>query len=140
MQPGSTADASRAPRQCAARPERSRFPRPQHALEGGLGRAVSIPQLAFRVSRLQIGSSTLPGQIQLGSARKEVTTMDPVKELLTDRRSGRPGLFVPALPTLWPRMLFSQRVAPSCFPFNALQLRFFYFARNAVWLAAKLLN
>jgi dTDP-4-amino-4,6-dideoxygalactose transaminase len=37
-------------------------------------------------------------------------------------------------------MLFSRRLLPSCFPFNQSQLRYFYFARNAVWLAAKMLN
>src|SRR5262249_29445058 len=48
--------------------------------------------------------------------------------------------FVPALPTLWPSMLVSRAPARSAFPFNAAQVHYFYFARNAVWRAAKMLG
>lgn len=49
--------------------------------------------------------------------------------------------FIPALPTLWPGMLSplaSDR--PSPFPFGATRLTRFYFARNAVFHAVKLLG
>lgn len=49
-------------------------------------------------------------------------------------------MFVPALPTLWPSMLLSRSGARSFFPFNAAQVHYFYFARNAVWRAVKILG
>ncbi|WNG16328.1 DegT/DnrJ/EryC1/StrS family aminotransferase [Cystobacter fuscus] len=49
-------------------------------------------------------------------------------------------LFVPALPTLWPSML-TGRKAPSHFmPFSARNVRYFYFARNAIWTTVKMLG
>ncbi|MBJ6763896.1 DegT/DnrJ/EryC1/StrS family aminotransferase [Myxococcaceae bacterium JPH2] len=52
--------------------------------------------------------------------------------------SGR--LYVPALPTLWPRMLMA-RVRPGAHPpFASPNVRYFYFARNAVWLTVKMLG
>jgi dTDP-4-amino-4,6-dideoxygalactose transaminase len=49
-------------------------------------------------------------------------------------------LFVPSLPTLWPSMLLG-RGQPSTFqPFCASNVRYFYFARNAVWLTVKMMN
>lgn len=53
-------------------------------------------------------------------------------------RSGR--LFVPALPTLWPGMLFGRREPSGFMPFSAPNVRWFYFARNAVWLTVKMLG
>ncbi len=49
-------------------------------------------------------------------------------------------LFVPSLPTLWPSMLLAQREASGFPPFNAPNVRYFYFARNAVWLTVKMLG
>ncbi len=49
-------------------------------------------------------------------------------------------LFVPALPTLWPSMLLSQREPGGFLPFSAPNVRYFYFARNAVWLTVKMLG
>jgi dTDP-4-amino-4,6-dideoxygalactose transaminase len=51
-------------------------------------------------------------------------------------------LFVPPLPTLWPRMLIGQRrtAATRFYPFGAPRPYYFYFARNAVWLATKVLG
>jgi dTDP-4-amino-4,6-dideoxygalactose transaminase len=49
-------------------------------------------------------------------------------------------LFVPALPTLWPSMLLSQREPGGFLPFSAPNVRWFYFARNAVWLTVKMLG
>jgi len=49
-------------------------------------------------------------------------------------------MFVPALPTLWPSMLVSRSGTRGFFPFNAAQVHYFYFGRNAVWLAAKILG
>lgn len=49
-------------------------------------------------------------------------------------------LFVPSLPTLWPSMLMSRREASGFPPFNAPNVRYFYFARNAVWLTVKMLG
>src|ERR1041385_9138623 len=48
--------------------------------------------------------------------------------------------FVPALPTLWPRMLIGGRVSRSSYPFNDRSVRYFYFARNAIWLLTKALK
>ncbi|HYO49936.1 MAG TPA: DegT/DnrJ/EryC1/StrS family aminotransferase [Chloroflexia bacterium] len=51
-----------------------------------------------------------------------------------------PNLFVPALATLWPRMLFtrgdSARYLPFCEPYAV----YFYFARNAIWRTVKMLG
>jgi dTDP-4-amino-4,6-dideoxygalactose transaminase len=49
-------------------------------------------------------------------------------------------LFVPALPTLWPSMLLSRRETGGFMPFSAPNVRWFYFARNAVWLTVKMLG
>ncbi|QRK07222.1 DegT/DnrJ/EryC1/StrS family aminotransferase [Archangium violaceum] len=49
-------------------------------------------------------------------------------------------LFVPALPTLWPGMLFGRREPSNFMPFSAPNVRWFYFARNAVWLTVKMLG
>jgi perosamine synthetase len=49
-------------------------------------------------------------------------------------------LFVPSLPTLWPSMLWG-RAKPAGFqPFASANVRYFYFARNAVWLTVKMLG
>ncbi|HEY0095735.1 MAG TPA: DegT/DnrJ/EryC1/StrS family aminotransferase, partial [Archangium sp.] len=49
-------------------------------------------------------------------------------------------LFVPALPTLWPGMLFGRRHPSGFMPFSASNVRWFYFARNAVWTTVKMLG
>ncbi len=50
-------------------------------------------------------------------------------------------LFVPAQPTLWPGMLAARRPARAGFiPFSHPRAHWFYFARNGVWLAAKMLG
>ena len=51
-----------------------------------------------------------------------------------------PRFFVPALPTLWPRMLVSRRQVTGAQPFASPSVRYFYFARNAVWLTVKMLG
>ncbi|XXF80870.1 DegT/DnrJ/EryC1/StrS family aminotransferase [Myxococcaceae bacterium GXIMD 01537] len=51
-----------------------------------------------------------------------------------------PKLFVPSLPTLWPRMLMAGREASAFPPFSSPNVRYFYFARNAVWLTVKMLG
>lgn len=48
-------------------------------------------------------------------------------------------LFVPALPTLWPHMLFAPPKEASLPPFTGADARSFYFARNAIWQVAKAL-
>ncbi len=55
-------------------------------------------------------------------------------------RRGNDARFLPALPTLWPRMLWSRSREGSFFPFNVPSAQYFYFARNAVWRAAKMLG
>jgi dTDP-4-amino-4,6-dideoxygalactose transaminase len=47
---------------------------------------------------------------------------------------------IPANPTLWPGMLFGPRKAGPFLPFSAPGARYFYFARNAVWLGVRLLG
>ncbi len=48
---------------------------------------------------------------------------------------------IPALPTLWPRMLSPLgRGAPAGYPFDAPRAHGYYFARNAVWHGARLLG
>jgi perosamine synthetase len=49
-------------------------------------------------------------------------------------------LFVPSLPTLWPSMLLGRRESSGFLPFSAPNVRYFYFARNAVWLTVKMLG
>jgi dTDP-4-amino-4,6-dideoxygalactose transaminase len=51
-----------------------------------------------------------------------------------------PRMFVPALPTLWPGMLVGRRRPSPFLPFSAANVRWFYFARNAVWLTVKMLG
>lgn len=50
------------------------------------------------------------------------------------------SLFVPPLPTLWPSMLFAAPRRTDYLPFASPSARYFYFCRNAVWLAVKMLN
>ncbi|HEY8209801.1 MAG TPA: DegT/DnrJ/EryC1/StrS family aminotransferase [Myxococcaceae bacterium] len=47
---------------------------------------------------------------------------------------------ISANPTLWPRMLFARREQRAQWPFASPTVRYFYFARNAIWLAAKVLG
>jgi dTDP-4-amino-4,6-dideoxygalactose transaminase len=49
-------------------------------------------------------------------------------------------LFVPSLPTLWPGMLLGRKESSAFLPFGARNVRYFYFARNAVWLTVKMLG
>ncbi|ADO71453.1 Aminotransferase, DegT/DnrJ/EryC1/StrS family [Stigmatella aurantiaca DW4/3-1] len=49
-------------------------------------------------------------------------------------------LFVPSLPTLWPSMLMARKDSSAFQPFCAPNVRYFYFARNAVWLTVKMLG
>jgi perosamine synthetase len=51
-----------------------------------------------------------------------------------------PNLFVPALATLWPRMLFTRGDAARFLPFCQPEARYFYFARNAIWRTVKMLG
>ncbi len=58
------------------------------------------------------------------------------------RRRGRPRRrwSIPALPTLRPAMLAGGARTALPFPLDAAGARFYYFARNAVWAAVKLLG
>ena len=49
-------------------------------------------------------------------------------------------IFVPSLPTLWPGMLLGYRRQNGYYPFCSPTVRYFYFARNAVWRAVKMLG
>lgn len=49
-------------------------------------------------------------------------------------------MFVPSLPTLWPEMLLRTKDRAAHLPFAAANVRYFYFARNAVWLTVKMLG
>ena len=52
-------------------------------------------------------------------------------------------MFVPVLPTLWPRMLLAARETGSAYaysPFSAPHASYFYFARIAIWVTAGLLD
>jgi perosamine synthetase len=51
-----------------------------------------------------------------------------------------PSLFVPALATLWPRMLFTRGDSARYLPFREPDARYFYFARNAIWRTVKMLG
>jgi dTDP-4-amino-4,6-dideoxygalactose transaminase len=49
--------------------------------------------------------------------------------------------FVPVLPTLSPALLFPRlRASPAPYPLSGADVRRFFFARNAVWLGARLLG
>lgn len=52
----------------------------------------------------------------------------------------RQSLFVPPLPTLWPGMLWASPKRTHHLPFADPSARYFYFCRNAIWLAVKMLN
>src|SRR5258708_34576263 len=56
-------------------------------------------------------------------------------------RAPVPLRVVPCMPTTWPHMLRPRpaSAAPPVFPFDQPQLRYRYFARNAVWDAVELL-
>ncbi|WP_171426644.1 DegT/DnrJ/EryC1/StrS family aminotransferase [Corallococcus sp. CA049B] len=49
-------------------------------------------------------------------------------------------MFVPSLPTLWPGMLMAPPRPGALPPFSSPNARYFYFARNAVWLTIKMLR
>ena len=69
----------------------------------------------------------------------EALARQPLTLAAPPRPAGKPG-YVPALPTLWPSMLWSSPRGEQAFPFDSPQVRYFYFARNAVWLATKVLG
>jgi perosamine synthetase len=48
--------------------------------------------------------------------------------------------FVPALPTLWPEMLWAGPRRAQLPPFESVRAHYFYFARNAIWLTVKMLG
>lgn len=48
--------------------------------------------------------------------------------------------YVPELPTLWPAMLGAEPQTSRFWPFAAPDVRYFYFARNALWLTVKVLG
>lgn len=52
----------------------------------------------------------------------------------------RRALFVPPLPTLWPGMFWAAPRRTAQLPFAAPDARYFYFCRNAIWLAVKMLG
>src|SRR5262249_1553714 len=45
--------------------------------------------------------------------------------------------FVPANPTLWPEMLLGRGGVDGMYPSSASRVRYFYFARNAIWTLAR---
>ncbi|RPH95632.1 MAG: aminotransferase DegT [Lysobacterales bacterium] len=49
-------------------------------------------------------------------------------------------LYVPEFPTLYPGMLFSRGIPADAPPFESDNVHWFYFARNAVWNAVKMLG
>jgi perosamine synthetase len=51
-----------------------------------------------------------------------------------------PKLFVPAFPTFAPEMLLRRREASRHYPFSSPTVRYFYFARNAIWHTVKMLG
>ena len=51
-----------------------------------------------------------------------------------------PDLFVPAFPTLAPGMLLRRRSATRQHPFSSPTVRYFYFARNAIWQTVRMLG
>jgi perosamine synthetase len=51
-----------------------------------------------------------------------------------------PEIFVPAFPTCAPGMLFRRGDAHKRYPFSSPAVRYFYFARNAIWKTVKLLG
>jgi len=51
-----------------------------------------------------------------------------------------PTVFVPAFPTLAPEMLLRRRSERRDHPFSSPTIRYFYFARNAIWNTVKMLG
>jgi dTDP-4-amino-4,6-dideoxygalactose transaminase len=63
----------------------------------------------------------------------------PCRAVAVVRRPRR--RFLPCLPTLSPRMLAPRlRAGPAPFPLSGAEVRRYYFARNGVWLAGRLLS
>ncbi len=58
-----------------------------------------------------------------------------MEEMISNRK-----LFVPSLPTLWPSMLWGRAKTAAFQPFATANVRYFYIARNAVWLTVKMLG
>jgi len=54
--------------------------------------------------------------------------------------NGKDRMFVPALPTLWPEMLWAGPRRSQMPPFDSARAHYFYFARNAIWLTVKMLG
>jgi perosamine synthetase len=54
--------------------------------------------------------------------------------------TAEPNIFVPAFPTLAPEMLLRRRSAGRHHPFSSPSVRYFYFARNAIWNTVKMLG
>jgi perosamine synthetase len=51
-----------------------------------------------------------------------------------------PTIFVPAFPTFAPGMLLRRSEAARHHPFSSPTVRYFYFARNAIWHTVKMLG
>ena len=49
-------------------------------------------------------------------------------------------VYVPSLPTLWPHMLAGEGPTPGWLPFAHARAHWFYFARNALWTAVRILG
>jgi hypothetical protein len=54
--------------------------------------------------------------------------------------SPEPTVFVPAFPTLAPEMLLRRRAGHREHPFSSPTVRYFYFARNAIWNTVRMLG
>jgi hypothetical protein len=56
------------------------------------------------------------------------------------KKAIRGSLYVPSLPTLWPHMLAPHRGNADHLPFSHPRAHWFYFARNALWTAVRVLG
>src|SRR5205823_7785813 len=109
---------------------RVRLSRPRDDLEARLDSEDAAALLAFHLPRHHLWPRALHREVQVAAGGEgDGREMEKV-----DR------LYVPPLPTLWPSMLAGRRDSRGFLPFDAPTARYFYFARNAVWLTVKMLG
>src|SRR5258708_15414715 len=92
--------------------------------------------LALRLPRSRVGPSTAASEVRLASsAQAEVRREKRMIASLSEA-----PLLAPDLPALWPGMLVRSVRQAQHLPFCSRSALYFYFARNAIWHAVKLLG
>src|SRR5690606_11267765 len=133
LQPGAAADGGRG--RGSHRPGRAgvRLSGTGHGVEAGLDRPCPGPHLVLDLSRSRLGTGAARHQVprcagdQGGDGRMAFVKVAQ-------------QVYVPSLPTLWPHMLAGEGATPGWLPFSHARAHWFYFARNALWTAVRILG